>query len=37
MTWMQRLKRVFNIDTEHCERFGGHVKVVACVEDSAVI
>ena len=26
MTWMQRLKRVFNIDIEICERCGGQVK-----------
>lgn len=32
MTWMQRLKRVFNIDIEKCERCGGHVKVVSCIE-----
>lgn len=37
MTWMQRLKRVFNIDIEQCERCGGHVKVIACIEDPAVI
>ena len=29
MTWMQRLKRVFDIDIEVCERCGGHVKVIA--------
>jgi hypothetical protein len=23
MTWAQRLKRVFNIDIETCEQFGG--------------
>ena len=37
MTWMQRLKRVFNIDIETCERCGGKVKVVASIEDPAVI
>lgn len=37
MTWMQRLKRVFNIDIEKCERCGGRVKVVACIEDPVVI
>ena len=37
MTWMQRLKRVFNIDTEVCEHCGGQVKVVASIEDPAVI
>ena len=29
MTWMQHLKRVFNIDIETCERCGGQVKVIA--------
>jgi rRNA maturation protein Nop10 len=29
MSWMQRLKRVFNIDMENCEKCGGHVKVTA--------
>ena len=37
MTWMQRLKRVFNIDIETCERCAGRVKIVACIEDPAVI
>ena len=34
---MQRLKRVFNIDIEVCEHCGGHVKVIASIEDPAVI
>lgn len=37
MAWMQRLKRVFNIDIETCERCGGKVKVIASIEDPAVI
>ena len=37
MTWMQRLKRVFNIDIETCERCAGQVKIIACIEDPAVI
>ena len=37
MTWMQRLKRVFDIDIETCERCAGHVKIIACIEDPAVI
>jgi len=37
MTWAQRLKRVFNIDIESCEYCGGHVKVIACIEDQPVI
>jgi hypothetical protein len=42
MTWMQRLKRVFNIDIETCERCAGQVKIIVeasnrCIEDPAVI
>ena len=37
MTWMQRLKRVFNIDIETCEQCGGQVKVIASIEDPAAI
>ena len=37
MTWAQRLKRVFNIDIETCERCAGQVKIIACIEDPAVI
>ena len=37
MTRMQRLKRVFNIDIEVCEHCGGHVKVIASIEDPKVI
>ena len=42
MTWAQRLKRVFNIDTEVCSRCGGSVKVIVeasnrCIEDQDVI
>ena len=34
---MQRLKRVFNIDIETCERCAGRVKIIACIEDPVVI
>lgn len=37
MTWAQRLKRVFNIDIETCNSCGGHVKIIACIEDPVVI
>jgi hypothetical protein len=37
MTWAQRLKRVFNIDIETCSACGGAMKVIACIEDPAVI
>ena len=33
MTWLQRLKRVFNIDIEVYGHCGGSVKVIACIED----
>tara|TARA_R110001592_G_scaffold65716_1_gene201689 strand:- start:242 stop:559 length:318 start_codon:yes stop_codon:yes gene_type:complete len=34
---MQRLKRVFNIDIETCQRCYGRVKVIACIEDPLII
>ena len=37
MTWAQRLKRVFNIDVETCDKCGGDVRIVAIIEDPAVI
>jgi ribosomal protein S27E len=37
MTWAQRLKRVFHIDIETCLQCGGAVKIIACIEDQAVI
>ena len=37
MTWMQRLKRMFGIDIETCERCGAKVKVIASIEAPAVI
>lgn len=37
MTCAQRPKRVFNIDIEVCEHYGGHVKVIVCIKDPKVI
>ena len=37
MTWAQRLKRVFKLDLETCETCGGRMKVIAVIEDPAVI
>lgn len=37
MSWAQRLKRVFNIDIEICQACGGAVRVIASIEDPAVI
>jgi len=37
MTWAQRLKRVFAIDIEICRRCGGKLRVIASIEDPALI
>jgi hypothetical protein len=37
MSWMQRLKRVFAIDTETCPECGGKLRVIACIEEPQLI
>jgi hypothetical protein len=37
MTWAQRLKRVFAIDIETCRQCGGKLRVIASIEEPAVI
>ena len=37
MNWMRRLKRVFGIDIETCERCSAKVKVMASIKAPAVI
>ena len=37
MRWMQRLKRVFHIDIEHCGVCGGTLRVIACIETPELI
>ena len=37
MSWAQRLRRVFNIDSEICSECGGSMKVITCIEDPVVI
>lgn len=37
LTWAQRLKRVFAIDIEICRRCGGKLRVIASIEEPAVI
>ena len=37
MTWAQRLKRVFGIDVTTCVHCGGAVRIVASIEEPAVI
>ena len=32
MSWMQRLKRVFHIDIEHCAVCGATLRVIACID-----
>ena len=37
MSWARLLKRVFKIDIECCPHCGGRVKIIAAIEDPAVI
>jgi len=37
MSWARLLKRVFDIDIEHCPACGGALKIIAAIEEPAVI
>jgi hypothetical protein len=37
MSWTRLLKRVFNVDLEHCPNYGGALKMIAAIEDPPVI
>ena len=37
MSWARLLKRVFDIDIEHCPQCGGRLKIIAAIEEPAVI
>ncbi len=37
MSWARLLKRVFDIDLEHCPHCGGTLKIIAVIEGPAVI
>jgi len=37
MSWARLPKRVFGIDTEHCPRSSRRLKIIAAIEDPAVI
>ena len=37
MNWARLLKRVFAIDVEHCPHCGGSLKIIAAIEEPAVI
>ncbi len=37
MSWARLLKRVFDIDVEHCPHCGGKLKIIAAIEEPGVI
>jgi hypothetical protein len=37
MSWARLLKRVFDIDIERCPQYGGKLKIIAAIEEPAVI
>ena len=37
MSWARLLKRVFDIDIEHCPNSGGSLKIIAAIEHPSVI
>ena len=37
ISWARLLKRVFEIDLEHCPNCGGQLKIIAAILESAVI
>ena len=37
MSWARLLKRVFDIDMEHCPHCGGKLKIIAAIEEPRVI
>ena len=37
MSWARLLKRVFEFDLEHCPQCGGEFRIIAAIEEPAVI
>ena len=35
--WARLLKRVFDLDLEHCPQCGGDMKIIAAIEEPEVI
>ena len=35
--WAQRVRRVFGIDVEHCDRCGGSMRIIASIDNPVVI
>ena len=37
LSWAKLLKRVFNLDLEHCPNCGGELKIIAAILEAPVI
>ena len=37
LSWAKLLKRVFDLDREHCPHCGGELKIIAAILEQAVI
>jgi hypothetical protein len=37
ISWARLLKRVFDVDVEHCPNCGGALKIIAAIDDPPVI
>ncbi len=37
MSWARLLSRVFDFAVEHCPHYGGRLKIIAAIEDPALI
>ena len=37
LSWAKLLKRVFEIDMEHCPNYGGELKIIAAILEAPVI
>jgi hypothetical protein len=37
MNWAKRLKRVFGLEIDTCQRCGGQLRIIASIEQPAVV